>query len=69
MVESSIGIPAAPLIAEESVFDPILGVATAVVYGGIKIFDKIKHKNKDDYTIDAMTDGNKDEKTSRDDAL
>ena len=57
MVSTSIGISgAAPLIiGEESILDPVLGVATGIVYGGMKIFDKIRHKNKDDYTIDALT--------------
>lgn len=56
MVESSIGISAAPLIAEESIVDPITGVVIGAVYGGMKIFDKIRHKNRDDYKIDALTD-------------
>lgn len=45
MVESSIGISAIPLIAEESIIDPVVGVVTGAVYGGMKIFDKIRHKN------------------------
>lgn len=45
MVESSIGISAVPLIAEESIIDPIVGVVTGTIYGGMKIFDKIRHKN------------------------
>mgnify|MGYP003327787690 CR=1 FL=1 len=45
MVESSIGISAVPLIAEESIIDPIVGVVVGTIYGGMKIFDKIRHKN------------------------
>lgn len=60
MVESSIGISVAPLIAEESILDPLLGVGVGVIYGGIKIYDKIRHKNKDEYTL---TDNRKDNRT------
>lgn len=56
MVESSVGISAPLLITEESVLDPLLGVVTGTIYGGIKIFDKIRHKNKDDYSIDVLVD-------------
>ena len=57
MVQSSIGISgAAPLIiGEESILDPLVGITAGLAYAGMKIFDKIRHKNKDDYTIDAMT--------------
>jgi len=62
MVETSIGISATPLIVEESIFDPVLGIITGTVYGGVKIFDKIRHRNKEDYTIDALTDDKEEEK-------
>lgn len=55
MVQSSIGIGVVPLIAEESILDPLVGIVAGIAYGGHKIYDKIRHKNKDDYTIDALT--------------
>mgnify|MGYP006293195449 CR=1 FL=1 len=55
MVESSIGVSAVPLIAEESILDPIIGVVTGITYGGYKIYDKIRGRNNDDYSIDVLT--------------
>lgn len=56
MVESSIKVSAPLLIGEESILDPIVGVVTGTIYGGMKIFDKIRHKNKDDFSIDVLVD-------------
>jgi hypothetical protein len=56
MVESSIGVSAPLIIGEESVIDPVVGVITGIAYGGMKIYDKIRHKNKDDYSIDVLVD-------------
>ena len=55
MVESSIGISAPLIIGEESLFDPVVGVVTGIAYGGLKIFDKIRGRNNNDYVIDALT--------------
>jgi hypothetical protein len=57
MVQSSIGISgAAPLIiGEESILDPLVGITAGLTYAGMKIFDKIRHKNNDDYSLDAPT--------------
>lgn len=54
MVESSVGISAPLLIGEESILDPVVGAITGTIYGGLRIFDKIRHKNKDDYSIDVL---------------
>lgn len=55
MVESSIGISAPLIIGEESLLDPVVGVVTGIAYGGLKIFDKIRGRNNDEYVIDALT--------------
>lgn len=55
MVQSSIGIGVVPLIAEESILDPIVGVVAGIAYGGHKIYDKIRGRNNDDYSLDAPT--------------
>lgn len=55
MVNSSIGISAPLLIGEESLIDPVVGIVTGIAYGGLKIFDKIRGRNNDEYVIDALT--------------
>lgn len=54
MVESSVGISGPLLIGEESILDPVVGIVTGIAYGGIKIYDKIRNKNKEDYSIDVL---------------
>lgn len=66
MVESSIGISAGPLIAEELIVDPVVGLVTGIGFGLSKIVNKIRNKNKDDYTIDALTEEEKKEPTRED---
>lgn len=61
MVQSSIGISAMPLIAEESIMDPVVGIISGIAYGGYKIFDKIRGRNNDEYVIDALTNDNNEE--------
>ena len=34
--------------------DPVVGVITGIAYGGMKIYDKIRHKSKDDYSSDVL---------------
>lgn len=54
MVKSSIGVSAPLLIGEESILDPVVGIITGIGYAGTKIFNKIRHKSKDDYSIDVL---------------
>jgi hypothetical protein len=66
MVQSSIGIGVVPLIAEESILDPIVGIAAGVTYGAYKIYDKIRGRNNDDYSLDAPTNEERKEPTPED---
>lgn len=56
MVESSIGVSTPLIIGEESLVDPVVGIITGIAYSGMKIYDKIRHKGKDDYSIDVLVD-------------
>lgn len=69
MVESSIGVSAVPLIAEESVLDPIVGVVTGIAYGGYKIYGKIRGRNNDDYSIDVLTTNEEQKEPTREDMM
>jgi hypothetical protein len=69
MVESSIGISAGPLIAEESIVDPVVGLVTGIGFGLSKIVSKIRNKNKDDYTIDALTNEEEKKEPTREDMM
>ena len=55
MVQSSIGIGVVPLISEEAVLDPLVGVVAGIAYGSYKIYEKIRGRNNDDYSLDAPT--------------
>lgn len=69
MVESSIGISAPLIIGEESLLDPVVGVVTGIAYGGLKIFDKIRGRNNDEYVIDALTNEEEKKETTTEDIM